>query len=271
MKLRGANGRLRPWASHTSRHRSRRTPSTTTAGCASDRSYSRKLTCGARRARAILRASKPRTSGATSLSLPLPSTTSNRRPRGSGKIPGRRRASGTDVVQSSVGRGLRDLHRSGDHLQRLRNRLRLLRVRAGVLRGEGLRVRSEALLLVPRPASRCRAVAASSYGDGGGYGGGGVLARPARDARRGLRSLRQRDPGAVPPDRGATGLLLRLLPDDARTRPRPIRDADDGRSLRGAARHCAAWLGRPAAVSVRASVSCEPTLNSADNLRSLLT
>ncbi len=46
---------------------------------------------------------EPHQRGATSLSLPLPSTTSNRRPRGSGKIPGRRRAADDAVSTTFVG------------------------------------------------------------------------------------------------------------------------------------------------------------------------
>ena len=56
--------------------------------------------------------------------------------------------------------------------------------------------------------------------------------RPARDARRRVRPMRQRDPGPVPPDRRATGLLLRLLPDDARLTDAPTtRRTDTGGHL----------------------------------------
>jgi hypothetical protein len=93
-----------------------------------------------------------------------------------------------------------------------------------------------------------------------------VLARSARDARRRLRPLRERDAGAVPSDRRSPGLLLRLLPDDARLvlapHSKPMRAAPSG-----AARfHCA--LGRPPAASAYPSYDGLARANSADNLRS---
>ncbi len=154
MKLRGANGRLRPWATQTSPPRMSTIPAMTRK-VRTRRSYSSKCTCGRVALwRYSARRSRDRRRQLTRLPLP---TTSNRRPGAAARTRARRRAMRESTwFQLNSGRGLRDLHRSGDHLFRLRHRLRVLRVRAGVLRGEGLLVRSEALLLVPRPAPGLR-------------------------------------------------------------------------------------------------------------------
>ena len=116
-------------------------------------------------------------SGAISLSLPLPSTTPNRRPRGSGKIPGRRRASGDDAVQALLG-GVFVAYT--DQVINCSD--------CGIdfvfSASEQEFFAEKGFSSAPKRCSSCRAQrrasggGASSYGNGGGYSGGGGFDRP---------------------------------------------------------------------------------------------
>ena len=119
-------------------------------------------------------------SGATSLSLPLPSTTSNRRPRGQWQDPGRRRrASGGDVVHSLLG-GVFVAYT--DQVINCSD--------CGIdfvfSASEQEFFAEKGFSSAPKRCSSCRAQrrasggggGASSYGNGGGFNGGGGFARP---------------------------------------------------------------------------------------------
>src|SRR2546423_1455116 len=132
MKLRGASGRVRPLATPTAAARAARTPIDTPA-IRTIASIGGSL--AARFAMGILR---PSGDGSAPIDFPplLPSSTV-----GSGAAA--RPLSGVgdvdwpDVEHHSLGGVIRDLRRQGAAVRGLRRRLRLLRLRAAVLRTEG--------------------------------------------------------------------------------------------------------------------------------------
>lgn len=156
-------------------------------------------------------------------SLPLPP-----RPivgsRGSGKTRGRRHSqTWMPDMATLCGRVLRGLHRPGSDLRRLRNRLCLLRIRAGILRAEGIHLCAQALFVLSGAATRHRRwrwlELRRQQQRRRRIRRGRLQPRPARDVRRDVRSLQQGDAGPLPSNRRAPGLLQRLLPVDARIVP----------------------------------------------------
>ena len=155
MKLRGAKGRLSPWAIQT---RPAQDHEHAEHGDADPHAPIVPVNCDLR-SHARSR-NTPRVKAADERRhQPFPSSPLHHvQPSASGQWqdPGPASSERTRRGPIIVGRGPGDLHRSGDHLQRLWNRLRLFRVRAGVLRGEGLLVRSEAMLVMPSSAPGIR-------------------------------------------------------------------------------------------------------------------
>jgi hypothetical protein len=202
----------------------------------------------------ILSRVEPQPSGATSPSLPTstlwPGQRQDPRPASHERNdPGHRSSEG--------GVPFRELHGPGHQLQRLRDRLRLFRVGAGVLRREGVRLGTEAMLRLPRPAAsvrwrrwrRWRRIRIRRREQR-------VCVRqrlrwrrrvwrPARDARRHVCALWEPDSGPVSADGSAPRVLLRLLPDDARLGGSPSLDATGG-PVAAPFRACADGLARSA-------------------------